>query len=157
VGIGVGTGPQTELVQHQVGGLQGALDPALGVGAGLAADVERHIVERLDDPRLIACSATCELSRTPRYYRKYGIEFFINNGVKDGDEIHVSLHLGNGVTPRLTAIYWTLDAVASAMEEAGLADLRWCIRGCPNRAGHSTVQRSGMIFCANCPTPFSIA
>jgi len=65
-----------------------------------------------------------EVSRTPGYYRKYGIEYFLADDLRDGDEVGFSLHLGNTTTPRLTAIYWTLDTVASALAEAGLADLR---------------------------------
>ncbi|HEX2692278.1 MAG TPA: hypothetical protein VHN14_36970 [Kofleriaceae bacterium] len=38
---------------------------------------------------------------------------------------YFSLRLGDTVTPRLTGIYWSLDTVASAMEEAGFGDLRW--------------------------------
>lgn len=74
-----------------------------------------------------------ELSRTPGYYRKYGIEFFIEEGVKDGDEIHLSRILGDKVIPRLTGIYWALNTVASAMEEAGFGDLRWVEPGLSER------------------------
>ena len=75
--------------------------------------------------RFITEIAHPALSRTPGYYRKYGFEFFIEEDVKDGGEIHFSLILGNTVTARLTGIYWTLETVASAMEEAGFVDLRW--------------------------------
>jgi len=75
--------------------------------------------------RFITEIAHPELSRTPGYYHKYGFEFFIDENVKDGDEVHFSLTLGDRVTPRLTGIYWTLDTVASAMEEAGFSGRRW--------------------------------
>ena len=75
--------------------------------------------------RFIAEIAHPDLSRTPGYYRKYGIEFFIHDDVEDGDEMYFSLVVGNTVTPRLTGFYWTLGAVASAMEEAGFSELRW--------------------------------
>lgn len=75
--------------------------------------------------RFIAAIAHPELSRTPGYYRKYGIEFFLDEHVKDGDVLHFSLTLGDTATPRLAGIYWTLDTVASAMEEAGFSGVRW--------------------------------
>jgi hypothetical protein len=70
--------------------------------------------------------------------RKYGFEFFIDENVKDGDEVHASLILGDTVTPRLTAMYWTLDTVTSAMEEAGFSGLRWVNQEVsePGRAQH---------------------
>lgn len=63
------------------------------------------------------------LSRTPGYYRKYGIDFFVPEDVKDGDKMYFELLLGD--TVRLFNHYWSRETVASAFEEAGFSEIRW--------------------------------
>ncbi|MFE8600443.1 class I SAM-dependent methyltransferase [Archangium violaceum] len=65
------------------------------------------------------------LSRSPGYYRKYGIDFFVPENVKDGELMHFTLTLGDTVTPKLSNTYWRLETVGSAFEEAGFTQVRW--------------------------------
>lgn len=75
--------------------------------------------------RFVTYFVSPDVSRAPGYYRKYGVDFFIHEGVKDGDVIYFSLILGDTTTPKLTNHYWTRATVASAFEEAGLTGIRW--------------------------------
>lgn len=75
--------------------------------------------------RLLTYFVSPELERTPGYYRKYGIDFFVDAQIQDGDPMYFSLILGDTVTPKLSDYYWSLEAVASAFEEAGFRAIRW--------------------------------
>lgn len=75
--------------------------------------------------RLLTYFVHPEVERTPHYYRKYGVDFFIDEQLQEGDQMFFSLILGDTVTPRLFNHYWTLDTVGGAFEEAGFSAIRW--------------------------------
>lgn len=75
--------------------------------------------------RLLTYFVSPQLSRTPGYYRKYGIDFFVDEQVQDGDQMFFSLIIGDTVTPRLSNYYWKLETVGSTFEEAGFNAIRW--------------------------------
>lgn len=75
--------------------------------------------------RLLTYFVSPEVSRSPGYYQKYGVDFFVAPDVREGEKMYFSLHLGDTVTPKLSNTYWTLETVGSAIEEAGFTDIRW--------------------------------
>lgn len=75
--------------------------------------------------RFITYFVSPDLARTPGYYRRYGIDFFVEEDIRDGDLMYFSLLLGDTVTPKLSNYYWQLDTVAGAFTEAGFTDIRW--------------------------------
>lgn len=88
------------------------------IGKGIAGNL-------VPGGRFLTYFVSPDLCRTPGYYRKYGIEFFVADSVQDGDILYFQLTLGDTVTPRLSNYYWSLDTVGSAFEEAGFTGLRW--------------------------------
>lgn len=64
-----------------------------------------------------------EVSRVPGYYRKYGFDYGFDQTLHDGDLMQFSLTLGDAVMT-LSAHYWSVDTVASALEEAGFTGIR---------------------------------
>lgn len=65
-----------------------------------------------------------EVSRTPGYYRQYGVEYFFDENAQDGDLMYFSLKLGDTMTPKLSGHHWNVDTIASAFEEAGFTGMR---------------------------------
>lgn len=75
--------------------------------------------------RFITYFVSPELARTPGYYRKYGVDFFAEEGLKDGEQMFFELILGDTVTPRLFNHFWRLETVEAAFAEAGFTSIRW--------------------------------
>ncbi|AUX22524.1 uncharacterized protein SOCEGT47_030270 [Sorangium cellulosum] len=88
------------------------------MGTGIARSVK-------PGGRFVTYFVSPDVSRAPGHCRKYGVDCFAHEGVKDGDVFYFSLILGDTTTPKLTNHYWTRATVASAFGEAGLTSIRW--------------------------------
>lgn len=75
--------------------------------------------------RFVTYFVNPEVARAPGYYRKYGVDFFADEQIQDGELMYFSLILGDTVTPKLSNYYWSRPTVESAFEEAGFTDMRW--------------------------------
>lgn len=99
-------------------GYASSRDNLMQMGQGIARNLK-------PGGRLVTYFVRPEVSRAPNYYRKYGVDFSIDEHIQDGELMYFSLILGDTVVPRLFNYYWSRPTVESAFAEAGFTDLRW--------------------------------
>lgn len=75
--------------------------------------------------RFITYFVNPDVALTPGYYRRYGVDFYADEQIKDGEMMYFALFLGDTVTPKLSNYYWSKATVAGAFEEAGFTNPRW--------------------------------
>lgn len=68
-----------------------------------------------------------DLSRKPNYYDKYCFNVRISEDASDGDPFTFSVTLGDYTSPEVTAYYWGKESLESALQGAGLAEIRWVV------------------------------
>lgn len=90
--------------------------------AGVAGGIARNLKP---GARLLAFVLNPDFSRTPDYYRKYGVEVHFGDELPDGQLMHFALIIGDTVSPRLAIHYWSRAGLTSAFEEAGFTNVRW--------------------------------
>lgn len=79
--------------------------------------------------RFVTYQLSPEFSPEPGYYEPYGLRLNMpataEGGLRDGQSFTFNALLGDTWSPPLTVHYWSRAALTSALERAGLADVRW--------------------------------
>lgn len=95
--------------------------------------------------RFIGYQLNYDLSREPHYYDNYCFNVRISQVASDGDPFTFSVTLGAYTSPEITAHYWSKESLESALQGAGLAEIRWVVPA-PSLEG---VEKHGTDFWAD--------
>lgn len=77
--------------------------------------------------RFIGYQLNYDLSREPHYYDKYCFNVRISGDAADGHPFTFSVTLGDYASPEITAYYWSKESLESALQAAGLTEIRWVV------------------------------
>jgi toxoflavin synthase len=77
--------------------------------------------------RFIGYQLNYDLSREPNYYDKYCFNVRISVNAVDGNPFTFSVTLGDYTSPEITAYYWSKESLESALQAAGLTEVRWVV------------------------------
>jgi toxoflavin synthase len=77
--------------------------------------------------RFIGYQLNYDLSRESNYYDKYCFNVCISVSAVDGHPFTFSVTLGDYTSPEITAYYWSKGSIESALQAAGLTEIRWVV------------------------------
>jgi toxoflavin synthase len=77
--------------------------------------------------RFVGYQLNYDLSRAPHYYDKYCFNVRIAEEEADGQPFVFSVTVGEYTSPDITAHYWSKESLESALDNAGLTEIRWIV------------------------------
>jgi|SRR4029453_9581906 SAM-dependent methyltransferase len=91
---------------------------------GMCKSISRNVVS---GGRFIGYQLNYDLSREPNYYDKYCFNARFSVNAVDGNPFTFSVTLGDYTSPEITAYYWSKESLESALQAAGLTEVRWVV------------------------------